>query len=164
MSTIQSGNFDPVGRALQRVQLEKRFESTKRLERIAGGEDSVRLAGGGETERLKGLLLSDAAALPEVRAERIAEVKARIAAGYYDREDVVEKIGERFLGSPEGQQALDGAARETLPAEGVRADLMREVQDKLKAGFYTDGEVMNFVADRLLDIYKVEDGPADGSR
>lgn len=165
MSTIPSGNLDSIGRVLQRVQLERRYESNRQLERIAVDPqgDRVTLGRSGDAARLQSLLLEDAAALPDVREERVAEVKALVAAGYYDQEDVVEKIGERFLASPEGQQALDGAARETLPGDAERADLMRDVQNKLKAGFYTDGEVMNFVADRLLDLYKVDGEPEGGA-
>jgi hypothetical protein len=161
MSTIQPGGLDPLARVLQRAQLEQRFESSRQLERIAlPAEDRVLLADG-ERARLHGLLLESAAALPEVRAERIAQVRARIEAGYYNREEVVERTGEKFLASPEGRQALDGATRASLPAETERADLMDAVREKLRGGFYTDGEVMAFVADRLLDMYKIEDSSGD---
>jgi len=159
MTSISSGSLDPLGRALQRVQLERRYETGRQLERLAAeprGEDSVRI-GGDDRTRLQELLLDSAAGLPDVRQERVAEVRGRIEAGYYNREDVVDKIGERFLASPEGRQAVEGATRAALPADAERADLMREVRDKLKAGFYTDNEVMGFVADRLLDLYQIDD-------
>ncbi|MDP2361218.1 MAG: flagellar biosynthesis anti-sigma factor FlgM [bacterium] len=156
---ISTGQTSQLGQALRRAAIEARYQSVRDLGRAAesalAGEDRVEISRDGrDLGRLRGVLMDAAAALPDVREEILAQVRDRMATGYYDREVVVDRISDRLLEQGSLRAASAGAVG--TPEEDYRQDLMREVNDKIQSGFYTDGEVMKFVADRLMNIYQID--------
>lgn len=166
----QSGSPAQIGQALRRAAIEARYQSARPLERAAvaaAAEDRLEISPGGrDLARLRGVLLERAQALPEVREERLAQVRQRVAAGFYDGEDIVAQISDRMvkqsaLGElvPGGDAAAPGTP---TPDPAYRGDLMRQVNDKIQSGFYSDQDVMRFVADRLMDIYQIQPQDDEG--
>jgi hypothetical protein len=156
---ISSNSTTQLGQVISRAAIESRYQTARQLDRAAGGragEDRLEISTDGrDLARLRGVLLEGVAALPDVREERVAQASARVAAGFYDREDIVAQISDRLLQQsslPEAVRAGDSAA---VPDADYRGDLMQEVNDKIQSGFYSDQEVMRFVADRLMNIYQV---------
>jgi hypothetical protein len=146
-----------VGQALQRAAIETRYQATRQLEqavRPALGADQVELSRGGlELSRLRQRLLDEAAQLPEVREDRVALARERVASGFYGAEGIVDQISRRLEEGPVRQAADAGDA--AMPPDDYRTELMKEVSAKIESGFYSDQDVMSFVADRLLDIYNI---------
>lgn len=157
---IQDGSGNTIHQRIQRAQIETRYQTQKQLDSIGHKslDERVEISSGGrELARLQDTLRQEAARLPDVRAERVAQAEARISSGYYSSPEVVERMAETLTSSPMARVA----AREVrLPAEpvpaGYRPELMQEVGAKLKSGFYSDEEVMGFVADRLSNIYGIQ--------
>ncbi|MFA7329863.1 MAG: flagellar biosynthesis anti-sigma factor FlgM [Candidatus Delongbacteria bacterium] len=156
---IQSGSLSQVGQALRRAAIETRYQTTRQLEQAGGAaaqEDRLEISSSGlELSRLRSSLQTQAAQLPEIREERVALARQRVAAGFYDREEIVAQISDRMMeDSSLGETAATGNG--TVPAAPYRDELMREVETKIHSGFYTDNDVMSFVADRLMDIYQIK--------
>jgi hypothetical protein len=85
----------------------------------------------------------------------VAQAQERVAAGFYDREEIVAQISDRMLqDSPLSGVKPDSST--AVPDASYRQELMREVGSKIQSGFYTDNDVMGFVADRLMDIYQIK--------
>ncbi len=107
-----------------------------------------------ELSRLHSALMAAASEIPDVREDLVEQAKARVASGYYNQESVVDKISERI--TEEAVQAQDSNAQASEEARAdYRNDLMAEVSERVKNGYYSDDEVMAFVADRLLDIHNI---------
>ena len=107
-----------------------------------------------ELSRLHAQLLAQAADLPEVREDRVEQARARVASGFYSQENVVEKISERIVEEAVPEQSSTGEVSSEARLE-YRSDLMQEVAERVRTGYYSDDEVMAFVADRLLDIHDI---------
>lgn len=154
---ISTGSVNNLGQVMRRADIEARYQSTRELARVTTGLDSVdRLEispAARDLEALRTRLQTQAMALPEVREDRVAQVRARMAEGYYQREDLVTDMANRLMAEAELRPTEQAPAASTQPA--YREELMREVNDKIQSGFYTDGQVMNFVADRLMSIYNI---------
>jgi hypothetical protein len=156
---IQSSSSSQVGQALRRAAIETRYQTTRELERVGVAgvtEDRLEISNGGlELSRLRGSLVEQAASLPEIRQDRVAQAQERVAAGFYDREEIVAQISDRMLqDSPLSGVKPDSST--AVPDASYRQELMREVGSKIQSGFYTDNDVMGFVADRLMDIYQIK--------
>jgi len=155
---ISMDGVNQAGQVLRRAAIEARYQSTREQAHTAdaaGGEDRLEIsAGGREAARLRQVLAAEAAGLPEVREERVAAVRERIASGFYMREDVVGQISDRLMADARLRPA--GADPTGNPDTAYREGLMREVDEKIHSGFYSDSEVMQFVADKLLNIYQIE--------
>lgn len=156
--SMSTGSVNQLGQVIRRAAIEARYQTTRELERVTSGlegEDRLEIsAGARELEGLRSRLLDQAMAMPEVRQDRVAQARARMAEGFYQREDLVSEVAHRLMADQDLAKVED---RPATPASqpGYREDLMREVDAKIQSGFYTDGEVMNFVADRLLSIYDI---------
>lgn len=146
-----------VGQALQRAAIETRYQATRQLEQIdhpALAGDQVELSRGGlELARLRQRLLEEAGRLPDVREERVALARERVMSGFYEAEGIVEHISRHLEQGPLRQATAPVEA--PMPPETYRMELMQEVATKIESGFYSDQDVMRFVADRLLDIYDI---------
>jgi hypothetical protein len=156
--SMSTGSVNQLGQVMRRAAIEARYQTTRELDRVTAGlegEDRLEISQGArELEGLRGRLLEQAMAMPDVRQDRVAQVRARVAEGYYQREDLVSEVANRLMADKALAQVDDSQA--TPPSDpAYREDLMREVDAKIHSGFYTDGEVMNFVADRLLSIYEI---------
>ncbi|MCB2198209.1 hypothetical protein KQI63_02330 [bacterium] len=73
---------------------------------------------------------------PSDRSAKLDEVRQRLAAGYYDRPDVVEKIAGTLV---------EGAAAET-----ARASDLETAKRRTEDGFYDKPEVMDKTAENVL--------------
>lgn len=157
---IQNGIHHTIHERIQRAQIETRYQTQKQLDSIGDGGADERIeisSGGREMARLQETLRQEAANLPEVREERVAQAQARIASGYYSRPEVVDSLADSLTSSPMARVAAREVQVPDTPApEGYRPELMREVGEKLRSGFYSDDEVMGFVADRLKNIYGIQ--------
>ncbi len=149
-----------VGQALQRAAIETRYQTTRQLEQLerpALAGDQVELSRGGlEAARLRQRLLEEAGRLPEVREDRVALARERVSSGFYEAEGIVDHISRHLEEGPLRQVAASGNS--SMPPETYRTELMQEVSAKIESGFYSDQDVMSFVADRLLDIYDIAPG------
>lgn len=156
---IQSGSPSQVGQALRRADIETRYQTTRQLERAGqagSGEDRLEISSGGrELARLRASLLQEASTLPEIREERVAQARERVAAGFYEREEIVANISERLL-NESALKVGSAASPSAVPDASYRTELMNEVGTKIQSGFYSDNDVMSFVADRLMDIYQIK--------
>ncbi len=155
---IHSGSADQIRRSVQRVAIENRYQTERTLNRIVKPDveaDQFSISKSGlERSRLHASLMDKLAALPETRDDRIAEVKARIAEGFYRREAIVSEMADKMMNETALTNEKTSGAE--LPSANYRNDLMHEVGEKMKDGFYSDNDVMNFVADRLLQIYGID--------
>jgi len=155
--SMSTGSVNQLGQVVMRAAIEARYQATRELERVTaglGGEDRLEIsAGARERESLRTRLQEQAMGLPEVRQDRVAQVRARMAEGFYQREDFVNEMANRLMA--DGALAPDAAAPAEDATPSYRDELMRDVNTKIQSGFYTDGEVMNFVADRLMSIYQI---------
>lgn len=157
---IQDGIHNTIHQRIQRAQIETRYQTRKELDSIGHGSTGERVeisSGGRELARLQETLRQEADRLPEIRQERVAEVQARISSGYYSRPEVVGELAETLTASPMARVAAREVQVPGGPSpEGYRPELMREVGEKLRSGFYTEEEVMGYVADRLGSIYGIQ--------
>jgi hypothetical protein len=163
---IPKASLSQLGQVLRRAAIETRYQATRPLERAAAAasaEDRLEISEGGrEASRLRALLLARARGMDGLREGLVAQARQRVASGFYDAEGVVGQISDRMLSQTTlGSLQAGGPADEAAGTE-YRSELMREVGDKIQGGFYSDQDVMRFVADRLLDIYQIP--PQDGEQ
>ena len=152
-----AGNLEAqLGLDLRRLELEQRFELRQRVDAFTQPDkpDRIELGAKGETEALKAMLLEKLEGREDLRGDKIAAVRERIAAGYYQQEFVVEQMADKILGQSV-ESNVQGAQKADVREPAYRQALMQDVQSKIESGFYSDGEVMGFVADRLLQIHDV---------
>ncbi|MCA9782247.1 MAG: flagellar biosynthesis anti-sigma factor FlgM [Calditrichaeota bacterium] len=157
---IQDGASNTIQQRIQRAQIETRYQNSKQLDSIGNshqGEQVEISSTARDLGRLMGSLREEAARLPDVRPEKIAEAQARISSDWYSRPEVLDALGDSLSSSPMARVAAREVGQQA-PADptGYRPELMQEVSDKLRSGFYSDSEVMGFVADRLSDIYGIQ--------
>lgn len=163
---IGSTSNDQIRLSLQKSTIETRYQTERQLERIVqpDRQDRVEISGSAiERSRLQSVLLQRMEAMPDVREDKVALARERMATGFYERGDVVSKLGDRMLESGTLRVEPEGASE--LPETSYRKELMGEVNAKMQGGFYSDNDVMSFVADRLLQIYGIADdeGVSKGS-
>ncbi len=156
---IRESGPSGVYRNIQRAGTENDYQRRQQSQGIDkhGIEEKVLISGQGmERARLLSSLRNEAALLPELREEKLAGVQEKIAGGFYNSSAFSEELAELLSDSPMVGivRSEQGAALVPQPMD-YRPALMDEVGDKLNAGFYKDNEVMDFVAERLIDLYRI---------
>ncbi len=158
---IQKTQASTTARELQAQELQKiRLEEQLRNRR--GGpvrHDADRLQvsrRGRQLQELSETLLQRLQELPDVREDRVAAARARVQSGYYTDGQFNLKLAGKMLENSDLKQALNLPGEE-VPQTDYRDKLMHEVKGKLDSGFYSADAVMDFVADRLLQIYTPEE-------
>jgi len=79
-------------------------------------------------------------ALPDVRADKVALAKQRLAAGYYDQPSVQDQIVAKL--------ATDSEARPTPP---LSLEAAATIKQRLADGFYDKPDVVDRIAQGLAD-------------
>ncbi len=155
---IESNLLNQLSPELRRLELEQRFELRQRAEALGQAEntDRLELGGNGSIDSMKAMLLENLSQADDLRGDKIALAKERIASGFYSEGSVVNEMADKMM---EQSAILDQKqAQEVAQSEpAYRQALMSDVQEKIESGFYTDHDVMGFVADRLLQIHDVPD-------
>jgi flagellar biosynthesis anti-sigma factor FlgM len=84
----------------------RKIESAKKTEKEGKGaktplvdhsEFSAKAQRLSETKSQFETIAASVAAQPDVRPERVAEVKAKINSGYYDSEEFIDKLADKLL-------------------------------------------------------------------
>ncbi len=156
---IDQGSTNRINQELRRAELEHRFLVNRRFRQIAQEPATDRVMISDEARalgRLHKSLMQQLSNLSDLREDQVALARERIAAGYYSREDIVDQIGEKLTNSAAAHSAVRGDSGVETPELAYRGELMSDVNEKIEAGFYSDDEVMAYVADRLLDIYGIK--------
>jgi anti-sigma28 factor (negative regulator of flagellin synthesis) len=83
-----------------RNELIKKIESEKKVQKGSVRKDQVRLSDEGqrlsETAKNIDTVKSHTSVLPEVRAEKLAEVREKISSGYYNTEAFIDQLAEKL--------------------------------------------------------------------
>jgi hypothetical protein len=156
MMNIAADLRTQLSQELRRLELDQRFELKQRVDALIQTDkpDRVELGTPGSIDTLQAMLLEKLEAPSDLREDKIAQARERIAQGFYQEEAVVEKMAERVL----NQSAIvdsKNSLENTQTEAAYRQTLVKDVQTKIDSGFYSDNEVMGFVAERLLQIHDV---------
>lgn len=95
--------------------------------------------------------------IPAGRENRIAEVKNRVSAGYYNSPDFISALSERLLQKPENAgsaSAKPAAINNTIPGsqtQEVKAAKINQARERIQSGFYQDSTVTAKIADKILN-------------
>ncbi len=159
MQIRESGQLNAY-RNIQRAQIENDFQRSQTAQGLdkQGIEEKVQFSGSGlQRARLVSTLRQEAASLPDLREEKLAEVRERMALGHYDGPAFSDELAGKLEESGLIDLARQAARSEAVGPnpENYRPDLMQDVDQKLDAGFYTGEQVMDFVAERLIDLYRI---------
>lgn len=93
---------------------------------------------------------------PDVRADRLKDVSKRIADGYYNRPDVIEKITDSVIKSGvmndaiQARNAVSTVLQKMDETPDVRQDQVDNARNKAAEGAYDQPEVIEKVADEIL--------------
>ncbi|MFH1734356.1 MAG: flagellar biosynthesis anti-sigma factor FlgM [bacterium] len=140
--TPESG-IGSIGR--KQVQEQKPAERIEReqhaIERIK--EDSLQVD---QQRKLDAQMIEDARLLleelPEIRDAKVAEVRSKLAEGFYDNPDVIKAVADKIVNDPAALQKITG--------EKVRPDKVDEARDRLNSGYYNQEDVLNETARRII--------------
>jgi flagellar biosynthesis anti-sigma factor FlgM len=133
-------------------------DAKQRPSAARSGSDVVQISDRART--LKSQQETAAAALgetPDVRQARVAQVKARVAEGYYDRPEVRQAVADSILNSgtmtevaAEKRQA-NTAKASLASTPDVRQDQVAQAKQRVASGFYDTPEVRKKTVDGLLE-------------
>jgi anti-sigma28 factor (negative regulator of flagellin synthesis) len=99
---------------------------------------------------------------PAVRADRIEAVTRRIAEGYYNRPEVIDKIAGAVVQSGVLDDALQARTAVTTVLKqidrtaDVRQDRVEKARQNIQAGVYNRPEVIEKVAEEILRNFEQE--------
>jgi len=79
-------------------------------------------------------------AIPDVRADRVALAKQRLADGFYDKPEIADRIADRMVADPEAQ-----------PSASLSLSQQGEIRRKLAEGFYDSPEAIEKIAGGLIE-------------
>ncbi len=79
-------------------------------------------------------------AIPDVRADKVAQAKQRLAEGFYNKPDVIDQIATRLAGDPEA-----------IPSVPLSLAQQGEIKRRLSEGFYDSPEALDKIAGGLVD-------------
>ena len=133
------------------TQGNQRTDSAK-VGKSARGEDVVELS-----QSAKEVADLAAAAKQERVNPRIEAVRERVTSGYYDSQEVRERIADRLLRSGNLQEVVDeivvskGAKQQLDEIPDTRPARVDEAKQRVSGGFYDTPEVRNETAERILD-------------
>ena len=141
----------------QQVPLKGQKGESAKGTRQAQKQDSIELSQ--EAKRLKGkdLIAVAKAALdkiPDIRQQKVEEVRGKIAQHYYDNEQVVRDIAGKMARSEELHEALAGENREAAKADPAELKKLAVVFSRMDRKFYDSGEVLGKVAQNILKKLK----------
>ena len=151
---VQGTDASAMIREIQKARIEDNFRLNSRLQSLGQkAEDQLNVSTDAKkmhalTEHLNGV----ADRMPDVRDDRIADVRKKLDTGFYKDEQFTGQLADRMMNDPELRQVLDMHAG-NLPSTDYREDLMNDVAGKIQDSFYSDSQVMDFVAERLISIY-----------
>lgn len=89
----------PLSAELRKVESAKKAEKDSRSSRVAADQsefsaNATRLS---ETKAQFETIAASVAAQPDVRPERVAEVKQKIEQGYYNSSEFIDKLADKLL-------------------------------------------------------------------
>lgn len=151
---VQGTDSVAITREIQKARIEDNFRLGSRLNAMSqNAEDQLNVSSEGrDMQILTDKLANQTLQLPEVREDRLADVQAKLASGFYQSDEFDASLAERLMEDPDLSQVLD-IPNLALPSTDYREDLMQDVQGKINDSFYSDNEVMDYVAERLMSIY-----------
>ncbi len=79
-------------------------------------------------------------ALPNIRADRVAQAKRRLDEGYYDRPEVIDQIATHLAADPEAQ-----------PSAPLSLAQQDSIKRRLAEGYYDTPEVIDKIAGSLAE-------------
>jgi anti-sigma28 factor (negative regulator of flagellin synthesis) len=79
-------------------------------------------------------------AIPDVRTDRVAQAKQRLAEGFYNKPEVIDQIATRLAADPEARPS----APLSLAQQG-------EIKRRLSEGFYDTPEAIDKIANGLVE-------------
>ena len=128
----------------------------QRTKRPAAGDDVVEISKGTQdvADLAESIKASDADVSP-----RVAEVRARVQAGYYDSEPVRRDIADALLRSDSMRETVDDVVQARVAREGiaalpdVREERVAEARRQVDVGHYDTPEVRSETAQRILDEF-----------
>lgn len=134
---------------VQKPKTTGRRPSAEKGTRVSSKGDSVQLSSAGK-------LLSNPS-IDGVKSTRIEAIKQRVKEGFYDRPEVRVAIADALLSSGAVEPVIAEVqdikiTQKQLPnVPDVREDRIREVAQRVQDGVYEGSEVMNQVANHVLD-------------
>lgn len=149
MSNIKQIAHDPAVDQLARQQAAqvKEAQQVQNEQELKPGapsdQDVVQVnAGRADDARLEEdakLLLDE---LPEVRSDRVEEAKRKLAAGFYDRPEILKETA--------GKIAQDLSEPKLASAPQVNAEDVARAKARLALGYYEQPEVLDETAKRII--------------
>ena len=92
--------------------------------------------------------------IPDIRQQKVNEVRGKIARHYYDDERVVRDIAGKMARSEELREALAGENREAAKADPAELKKLAVVFNRMDRKFYDSDEVLGKVARNILNDLK----------
>ncbi|MBL7033873.1 MAG: flagellar biosynthesis anti-sigma factor FlgM [Candidatus Delongbacteria bacterium] len=142
-------------RELQKIRIEEQFQQ-RRSDPVVAYDRLQVSERGRQLQELSETLQQRLQELPEVREDRVAAARMRVQSGFYNEGTFNLKLAGKMLENSDLKQAVNLPGEE-VPETDYRNKLMHDVKSKLESGFYTADAVMDFVADRLLQVYAADD-------
>ena len=115
--------------------------------------DVVEISKGPEVADLTALAKS----APEELGTRVQEIRARVQSGYYNSEEVREKIADALLESDGLQEVVSDISQVRIAKEKLaeipdtRDEEVQQARQRVGTGFYETEQVRQDTADRMLD-------------
>ena len=83
--------------------------------------------------------------LPDIRPERIEEVRRRLQAGFYDRPEALEETAKKILREEPLQESAETSKEDQADNERVQ-----QARRRLVSGYYDQSDVLDETARRIL--------------
>jgi len=84
------------------------------------------------------------------RAEKISEVRERIAQGEYDSR-LLRSVAEKMTESPAVQDVVTEVTMDRSKNTGERTEIVEQTREQAQDGYYDDPAVRRTIAERLVD-------------
>lgn len=140
---------------LQKVsQPNQRTESSRPRGGTERADDSVEIS---TSAKSAAELTAALKAAPEAANPRLAEIRERVQSGYYDSEDVRQKIAGAMLEADGIRSTVDevaevrGAQQQMADVPDVRDDRVAESRSRVATGYYDQADVRQETAQSIID-------------
>lgn len=131
----------------------QRGEGVRQKKDSGRAGDVVEISKGPEAADLTAL----AKAVPEELGARVQEIRARVQSGYYNSEEVRERIADALLESDGLQEVVADISQVQIAKEKLaeipdtRDEEVQQARQRVGTGFYETEQVRQDTADRMLD-------------
>ena len=131
----------------------QRGEGVRQKKDSGRAGDVVEISKGPEAADLTAL----AKAVPEELGARVQEIRARVQSGYYNSEEVREKIAGALLDADSIRPVAEEVAevrtvrRQLDSVPDVRSERVAETRERAASGYYDQTQIRRETADSIID-------------